>query len=114
MKIVSGQFTCVGLSLELLRRLQVLDKYFPGLSKCSFLVSCEENVNKNRKYQKCSRNNFNDFGHVMDKEHTMVAINIMIGDRFGILLCDPGYHVARVVTVMCDELYPHTGKNFEL
>lgn len=30
-------------------------------------------------------------------------------ERSGYLLLDPGYHVSRVVTIMEDKLYPHTG-----
>lgn len=49
-------------------------------------------------------------GGALEKEHVMVAIRICINGRKGVVLCDPGYHVARVVTVMADEKYPHTGK----
>jgi len=44
-----------------------------------------------------------------EKEHVLVAMKLEIGGRRGILLLDPGYHVARVVTVMRDTKYPHTG-----
>lgn len=45
-----------------------------------------------------------------EKEHVLVALKISIAGRNGILLLDPGYHVARVITVMADLIYPHTGE----
>lgn len=39
----------------------------------------------------------------------MVAMQIEINGRGGVLLLDPGYQVGRVVTVMIDQQYPHTG-----
>lgn len=47
---------------------------------------------------------------VSDKEHVMVAMQIEINGRAGVLLLDPGYQVGRVITVMIDQQYPHTGK----
>lgn len=44
-----------------------------------------------------------------EKEHVLVCLKIEIGQRRGVMLLDPGYHVARVITVMADKLYPHTG-----
>lgn len=44
-----------------------------------------------------------------EKEHVLVCLKININGRHGIMLLDPGYHVARVITVMADKLYPHTG-----
>lgn len=44
-----------------------------------------------------------------EKEHVLVCLKIEISGRRGIMLLDPGYHVARVITVMADKLYPHTG-----
>ena len=44
-----------------------------------------------------------------EKEHVLIALKIIIGNRPGVLLLDPGYHVARVITVMADHVYPHTG-----
>ncbi|CAG7733749.1 unnamed protein product [Allacma fusca] len=50
----------------------------------------------------------------VEKEHVLVCLQIRIETagkvRKGFLLLDPGYHVSRVVTVMEDGLYPHTGK----
>jgi len=40
----------------------------------------------------------------------MVAMQIKINGRGGVVLLDPGYQIGRVVTVMIDQQYPHTGK----
>jgi hypothetical protein len=45
----------------------------------------------------------------VEKEHVMACLKIRIGEKNGFLLLDPGYHISRVVTVMEDRLYPHTG-----
>lgn len=42
----------------------------------------------------------------------MVALQIEINGRGGVVLLDPGYQIGRVVTVMIDQEYPHTGKLF--
>jgi hypothetical protein len=44
-----------------------------------------------------------------EKEHILLALRIMVGNRSGFLVLDPGYHVARAVTIMADKQYPHTG-----
>ena len=46
----------------------------------------------------------------VEKEHVLVALRVEVAGRPGVLLLDPGYHVARVVTVMSDGLYPNTGE----
>lgn len=48
----------------------------------------------------------------LEKEHVLLALKVNVQGRVGILLCDPGYHVARVITVMRDRTYPHTGNFF--
>lgn len=45
-----------------------------------------------------------------EKEHVMVCVQIQIDGRNGVMLADPGYHVPRIITVMADGAYPHTGK----
>jgi hypothetical protein len=50
----------------------------------------------------------------VEKEHVSVCLKIQIGDgtsgtRKGFLLLDPGYNISRVITVMEDKIYPHTG-----
>lgn len=39
-----------------------------------------------------------------------MCLKVEFSGRTAVMLCDPGYHVARVVTVMADGAYPHTGK----
>lgn len=38
-----------------------------------------------------------------------MCLKVEFDGRKGTLLCDPGYHVARVVTLMSDRAYPNTG-----
>lgn len=40
----------------------------------------------------------------------MVAMQIEMTGRTGVVLLDPGYQIGRVVTVMIDQQYPHTGE----
>ncbi|XP_075210543.1 uncharacterized protein LOC142317887 [Lycorma delicatula] len=102
--ITEEHHTCVGLGIELLRRLSALDSRFPGLSNLLYLVSCEEAVDNADLYVSEDPD-----PRSTEKEHVLVALKLLIAGRPGILLLDPGYHVARVVTVMADEMYPHTG-----
>lgn len=102
--ITDEHHTCVGLGIELLNKLSALDSRFPGLSNLLYLVSCEEAVDNADLYVSDDPN-----PRSTEKEHVLVALKLLIAGRPGILLLDPGYHVARVVTVMYDELYPHTG-----
>lgn len=44
-----------------------------------------------------------------EKEHVVVALNIDLNGRMGVLILDPGYHVANPVVVMKDGNHPHTG-----
>jgi hypothetical protein len=46
----------------------------------------------------------------VEKEHVLVAMRVEVAGRPGTLLLDPGYHIARVITVMADNFYPHTGE----
>lgn len=50
-----------------------------------------------------------EVSNIVEKEHVLLALKFEISGRSGVLLCDPGYHVGRVVTVMYDTIYPHTG-----
>lgn len=107
--IVPYRHTCVGLGLELIRRMEVLDREHRGLSKATSLLSCEEAV-KNIRHYVTSATGPHEFPHVSaEKEHVMVGVRILVDGREGVMIADPGYHVGRVVTVMNDELYPHTG-----
>lgn len=96
--------TCVGLGFELLSRLNKLNKKYSGIANGLYLVSCEETIGDIEAY--VGGPPAADSG---EKEHVLVCLKIVINGRRGVLLLDPGYHVARVVTVMADKLYPHTG-----
>lgn len=103
--------TCVGLGLEVIKRLKVLEKDFPGLTKSMMLVSCDENIQDLQDYT-TSFSGPQGFLIETEKDHVMMAINVKIGGRSGVFLSDLGYHIARVVTVMIDRCYPHTGECF--
>lgn len=49
------------------------------------------------------------FVEYAEKEHVLVCVHMVIEGRPGIMLADPGYHLARLVMVMQDKVYPHTG-----
>ncbi|XP_070528253.1 uncharacterized protein [Cardiocondyla obscurior] len=102
--ITRGHHTCVGLGFELLHRLTGLNKQFPGIASGLYIVSCEETIGDITSY--VGGPPAADSG---EKEHVLVCLKIEIGGRRGVMLLDPGYHVARVITVMADKLYPHTG-----
>ncbi|XP_014480694.1 PREDICTED: uncharacterized protein LOC106747570, partial [Dinoponera quadriceps] len=102
--ITDEHYTCVGLGFELLRRLTDLDERYPGLASSLYLTSCEETIGDIASY--VGGPPAADSG---EKEHVLVCLKIKIGERCGFMLLDPGYHIARVVTVMADKLYPHTG-----
>ncbi|KDR06415.1 hypothetical protein L798_04012, partial [Zootermopsis nevadensis] len=102
--ITPEHYTCVGLALELLRRLSTLETKFPGLTSRLYLASCEESIEDVDSYvreEPCKTS--------VEKEHVLVALRVEVAGRPGMLLLDPGYHIARVITVMADNLYPHTG-----
>ncbi|XP_014367927.2 uncharacterized protein LOC106718369, partial [Papilio machaon] len=101
------QHTCVGLGIELLRRWRSLDKRRPGFAAACALVSCEEAVEDVREYVTSGEGP--EAVLAAEKEHVMVCVQIVVDGRAGVLLADPGYHVPRVVTVMADRGYPHTG-----
>ncbi|KAJ8676224.1 hypothetical protein QAD02_012010 [Eretmocerus hayati] len=102
--IVSERHTCVGLGFELLSRLCSLNKKYPGIASGLYLVSCEETIGDIAGYVGGPPQA--DSG---EKEHVLVCLKIEINKRRGVILLDPGYHVARVITVMEDKQYPHTG-----
>lgn len=100
--------TCVGLGMEVMKKLKVLEKDFPGITKSMMLVSCDENIQDLMDYATSSPGP-QGFLIETEKDHVMVAIHIKIGGRHGVFLSDLGYHISRVVTVMDDRCYPHTG-----
>ncbi|XP_001974895.3 uncharacterized protein LOC6547596, partial [Drosophila erecta] len=98
---------CVSLAFEIMARMVQM---FPVLANYLYVVSCEEQVMDCNDYvqldEECGLNSV-DAG--VEKEHVMVAMRIAIGERRGVMILDPGYHVSRAVTVMQDQSYPHTG-----
>lgn len=103
--ITAEHYTCVGLSLELIKELSVLEQRYSGLIDRLFLVSCEECVDDVISYTSELPDPYDS-----DKEHVLVALKFNIAGRSGILLFDPGYHIGRAITIMKDCYYPHTGK----
>lgn len=100
--------TCVGLALELCNRLHILDLEYPDVSDHFFIASCEEKIPNTTDY--IATCEFMDSAaYFLEKEHVLLGIKFSIGNREGVLLCDPGYHVGRVITVMMDKTYPNTG-----
>lgn len=92
---------CVSLAFEIMARMVQL---FPVLANYLYVVSCEEQVMDCNDYvqldEECGLNSV-DAG--VEKEHVMVAMRIAIGERRGVMILDPGYHVSRAVTVMQDQ-----------
>lgn len=101
--------TCVGLAMEVEKLLKGLEKNFPGISKSMMIVSCDENIQDLVDYATSSPGP-QGFLIENEKDHVMLAINVKVDGRPGMFLSDLGYHIARVVTVMTDRCYPHTGK----
>jgi len=99
-----GEYTCVGQGRGLIEQLTHLESHFPGISKATFLVSSEEIIDDLLGYVAEGVES-----ERTEKEHVLVCIRINVNSRRGCLLLDGGYHVARVITVMEDQMYPHTG-----
>ncbi|KAL7736396.1 hypothetical protein ACLKA6_014859 [Drosophila palustris] len=98
---------CVSLAFEIMARLVQM---FPHLGQYLFVVSCEEQVADCNDYvQMDEEYGMNSADAGVEKEHVMVAMRFAIGERRGVMILDPGYHVGRAVTVMSDQSYPHTG-----
>lgn len=94
---------CVSLAMEIVHR---LSESCPQLADHLYLVSCEEAVESIQPYiLNCKDNAM----YNLEKEHSLAAMRINVAGRDGLLILDPGYHVARAVTVMKDQCYPHTG-----
>ncbi|KAH9640323.1 hypothetical protein HF086_001675 [Spodoptera exigua] len=105
--IRARKHTCVGLGFELMRRWRSLERDFSGITRATALLSCEEAVVDVREYVTCGEGPADVLA--AEKEHVMVGIQIRVDGRLGVMLADPGYHVPRIVTVMQDRNYPHTG-----
>ncbi|XP_017149729.1 uncharacterized protein LOC108160316, partial [Drosophila miranda] len=98
---------CVSLAFEIMARMV---RMFPVLAQYLYVVSCEEQVMDCNDYVQLDEEyGLNSANAAVEKEHVMVAMRIAIGERRGVMILDPGYHVSRAVTVMKDQSYPHTG-----
>ncbi|XP_055373160.1 uncharacterized protein LOC129606706 [Condylostylus longicornis] len=98
---------CVSLAMEIIIRILEI---FPDLAKYLYIVSCEEAVVQPQYYiDTCEQIGINAANSNVEKEHSLVAMKLSIAGRQGYMVLDPGYHVARAVTVMKDQCYPHTG-----
>lgn len=99
---------CVSLAFEIIARLVQM---FPQLGQYLYVVSCEEQVADCNDYVQMDEEfGMNSADAGVEKEHVMVAMRFAIGERRGVMILDPGYHVGRAVTVMNDQSYPHTGE----
>jgi len=98
---------CVSLAMEIVAR---LSETCPGLAEHFFLVSCEEALESVQPYiVNCKELGIENAMYNLEKEHSLIAMRVNVAGREGLMLLDPGYHVARAVTVMKDQNYPHTG-----
>jgi hypothetical protein len=98
---------CVSLAMEIVHR---ISQVRPELVDKLYLVSCEEAVDSTRSYiENCEERKIDNARYTLEKEHALVVMKIQVAGRDGMLVLDPGYHVARAVTVMKDQCYPHTG-----
>jgi len=103
--ITDKHHTCVGLGLDLTRRILQLEEAYPGIRSSLFLSSCEENIGNVNRYVSTPTPDT----RTSEKEHVVVSLKFELQGRVGVILLDPGYHVAHPVIVMEDMLYPHTG-----
>ena len=98
---------CVSLAMEIVAR---LDEVCPQLTKHFYIVSCEEAVDAAKPYiDYCEEVGMDTTVSSLEKEHALIAMKVNVAGREGFMVIDPGYHVARAVTVMKDQCYPHTG-----
>lgn len=99
--------TCVSLAMEIVARIGDISA---NLAQRFYIVSCEEAVEAALPYiNHCQENGMENALYSLEKEHSLVAMRIVVAGREGLMIIDPGYHVARAVTVMKDLCYPHTG-----
>jgi len=102
--VLQGRNTCVGLAGDLLSRLSGLEDRYPGVKDCLYMVSCEEIIEDVATY--CSGSS-PPLGSC-EKEHIMICGRVTVSGRGGVVLMDPGYHVAVPITIMEDSAYPHS------
>jgi hypothetical protein len=103
--ITSKHHTCVGLGLDLTGTILQLENTYPGIGSALFLASCEEDIGNVNRYVSTPTPDT----RTSEKEHVVVSLKVELEGRVGVLLLDPGYHVAHPVVVMEDGEYPHTG-----
>ncbi|XP_057365964.1 uncharacterized protein LOC130686813 [Daphnia carinata] len=101
--ITAKHHTCVGLGLDLAGRIVELEQTYPGISSALFLASCEEDIGNVNRYVSTPTPDT----RTSEKEHVVIALNIELEGRVGVLILDTGYHVPRPVIVREDRLYPH-------
>jgi hypothetical protein len=94
---------CVSLAMEIVSRISIV---CPDVSDHFYLMSCEEAVDDPSNYV---LKNIETAAWNLEKEHVLVGMKITVCGREGLLILDPGYHISRAVTIMKDEMYPHTG-----
>lgn len=101
---------CVSLAMEIVTRLAAIAPLF---GEHLYLVSCEEAVDGTKEYiDNCFKYReitATTAKFTAEKEHALVAMKVRVAGRDGMIVLDPGYHVARAVTIMQDQEYPHTG-----
>lgn len=103
--ITDKHHTCVGLGLDMTKRILELEDGFPGICSALFLASCEEDIGNVNRYVSTPTPDT----RTSEKEHVVVSLKFSLQGRIGVILLDPGYHVAHPVIVMEDKLHPHTG-----
>lgn len=97
---------CVSLAMEIVAR---LTEVMPELGDHLYIVSCEESVESIQTYIETSTKTVGGKKYSSEKEHALLVMKVRVAGRDGFMVLDPGYHVARAVTVMHDQCYPHTG-----
>lgn len=96
--------------MELWHRLSLnMENKYPDIGKHICVVSCEEDIGNTPIYTDQSRRL--ESAYNLEKEHSLMCLKVEFSGRLATLLCDPGYHVSRVVIIMADRSYPHTGKH---
>lgn len=105
--LVSGRYTCVGLAADLASRLADLEGHYPGFKDAIYQVSCQEELPDEDIEKVISTEQ--PSAALSFKEHVLLCVRVRVEGRAGVVLLDPGYHVASPVTVMEDGLAPHSG-----
>jgi len=103
--ITDEHYTCVGLAMDLLSKIQInLKRAYPDIVSKFFIASCEGEYDGG--YTKNSPPPL----YFVLKEHITLGLNINVNGRSGRIILDPGYQASKAVVVMKDRKYPHTGR----